>query len=83
MCISYEKMEVYSEYLNFTLEGLIRNKKSVEDGEIWYLMRTVLGLIGQLEREGMKMMFSLNNIFLTLKGIPSVYLYHIFIDTHP
>ena len=31
VCIEYEKVFVYTEYLNFTLKGLIVNRKSIDE----------------------------------------------------
>lgn len=76
VCIEYEKVFVYTEYLNFTLRGLIVNKKNIDEQEMWYLVKSMVELMIELEQNDMRIFFSLDNIFLTLKGIPSVFLYH-------
>ncbi len=48
VCIEYEKVFVYTEYLNFTLRGLIINKKSIDEQEMWYLVKSMVELMIEL-----------------------------------
>jgi hypothetical protein len=45
VCIEYEKVFAYTEYLNFTLKGLITNRKNIDEQEMWYLVKCMVELM--------------------------------------
>jgi hypothetical protein len=43
-------------------------------------MKALLETVRDLEMNNLKVKFTLDNVFLNLKGIPMIFLYHIMID---
>lgn len=78
MCIEYEVAHIFTEYYNYTLKDLSENKKeSVEEPELWCVLEGLLHLTTVLRKNKMGINLEMDNVFLTLKGTPCVYAYHL------
>lgn len=79
LCITYQTIDTYCQYFNFTLADMIKNKKQMDREELWHCFYWFIRFIILLKekdwilQEGLK----LNRIFLTLKGTPTVSIHHL------
>lgn len=75
LCIEYDRVELYIDYYNYTLEALVDSEKVLEIGELWYALDTLADLGGMLFKQGINCCpFRLESVFVSLKGTPCVYL---------
>jgi hypothetical protein len=78
MCIQYEVAHILTEYYNYTLKDLSENKKElVEEAELWCVLEGLLRLTTTLRKNKLGAKLDMDNVFLTLKGTPCVYIYHL------
>ena len=72
LCIVYSIFEIYCEYFNFTLLDMIKHKKTMDNDELWLCFNWLLSLAIKLKEKKINIEggFSLNKIFITLKGHP-------------
>ena len=75
LCIEYERVELYIDYYNYTFEAIVESEKALELGELWYALNTLADLGAMIFRQRLNCCpFRLDNIFVSLKGAPCVYL---------
>jgi hypothetical protein len=77
ICIKYEKIEVYTEYYNYTLADLMGSKRELEEAELWLILDWLLGLVAELKLRQIGATLRLDTIFLTPAGAPCIYHYHL------
>lgn len=73
ICIQVQNSEVYSEYYNFTLLDMLRTKKNAEESELWLILHALLDVSTSARKNKIGVLFNLDEVFITLKGIPCVY----------
>lgn len=75
--MQYEITTLYLEYYNYTLKDLIHSQKGLEEAELWFVLAELLGLVIQLKKHKIGINLEIDNVFLTLKGHPTVYPHHL------
>lgn len=77
ICIKYEKIEIYTEYYNYTLADLMGSKRELEEAELWLILDWLLELVVELKIRQIGATLGLETIFLTPAGVPCIYHYHL------
>lgn len=74
LCIEYDVIEAYIEYYNFTLKNIIEAGRKLNKEELWYILMGLSDLAVLLKENNIKFKFDVDSIFISLSGIPCVYL---------
>ena len=75
--MKYERVEIYTEYYNYTLADHMESRRELEEGELWLVLGWLLRLAIELRSRQMSCSLKLDSIFLTPGGRPCVYHYHL------
>lgn len=63
------------EYYNFTLKSIIEAGRKLTREEMWYILLELSDLAILLSENKIRFEFDIDNVFITLSGIPCIYLF--------
>lgn len=49
MCGKVLVSEIYTEYYNYTLRDVLLSKKTLEEAELWFILKSLLNLVDSLQ----------------------------------
>lgn len=52
----------------------MKSKKKLEESELWFVLEALLDLVVQARKNKIGINLGIDDVFLTLKGVPCVYL---------